>query len=380
MKKIAIVSVGRSHLINLARELSKKEDLEVIFYTMMPKMRCKKYGYSNGKIISYFFPLGILYLIFERIPFLSKMQHSYLRFLIRKAVDIFTVLFLRPCDYFISLNGVAVKSSMIAQKKFKAITICDQGSSHIYTQSLVHNSYATELMPQWNIDYMISHYKVSNYFMVASKYVAESDMKNGIPDNQILINAYGVNTDIFKPTFNPQNMDSAFDVIMVGSWWKHKGCDMLLEACIDILKIKLLHVGAIIDCPIPKNPLFVHVDFVSEFLLAQYYSKAKVFVLPSLDEGFGLVLLQAVASGLPIVYSKNTGGPMIKELLNDSPFCVEIEDPLTPVSIANAIQKALSLVNSLPSGKRCYCHDQLKNITWKAYADRYYNILKRLKK
>lgn len=39
MMKVAIVTLGRSHLINLARLLDQRADVEVTFYTMMPKSR-----------------------------------------------------------------------------------------------------------------------------------------------------------------------------------------------------------------------------------------------------------------------------------------------------------------------------------------------------
>ena len=65
--KVAIVSLGRSHLINLARLLERREDVEVTFYTMMPKSRCRKFGY-NGKVVSLLFPIGMGQMIVDRLP------------------------------------------------------------------------------------------------------------------------------------------------------------------------------------------------------------------------------------------------------------------------------------------------------------------------
>ncbi|MFR7464137.1 MAG: glycosyltransferase [Phocaeicola vulgatus] len=47
---------------------------------------------------------------------------------------------------------------------------------------------------------------------------------------------------------------------------------------------------------------------IPESELVNYYSKAKVFVLLSKDEGLALVQPQAVACGLPLVITKHTGG------------------------------------------------------------------------
>lgn len=62
-----------------------------------------------------------------------------------------------------------------------------------------------------------------------------------------------------------------------------------------------------------KNVLFTE-RFLSKPQLIDLFSAADVFALPSLNEPFGIVLLEALASGLPII-SSDTGGP--KEFLNE---------------------------------------------------------------
>lgn len=373
--KIAIVTQGRSHLINLARELDSRPECDVVFYTMMPKGRCRKFGY-NGKVTSCFFPVGLLFVMIERIPFLNPYKRSYLRIRLRLLFDRYVSWQLKKCDVLIGLNGAAVKSSIKAKKRFNTITICDQGSSHILKQDSVRRSYTTHEPPRINTEYMLQHYAAVDYLMTAAEYVKDSDIEKGSARERILYNPYGVNLNLFQPTAKPQN--ETFDVIMVGSWWKHKGCDMLAEACINKLGIKLLHVGSVIDCELPDSLLFKHIDFVAESDLPKYYAKAKVFAMPSLDEGFGLVLLQAAACGLPIVGSTRTGAPDVANLLGSPEGCVTIEEPLSIDTIANAIQKALSYAESLPEGQREQYENKIQNISWEAYGMRYYEILKNL--
>lgn len=373
--RIAIVTQGRSHLINLARELDGRSDCDVIFYTMMPRSRCRKFGYS-GKVVSCFFPVGILFVLIEKIPFLNPYKRSALRIKLRLFFDSYVSRLIRTCDVLIGLNGNAVKSSIKAKQRYNAVTICDQGSSHILKQDSVRRSYTTHEPPQINTDYMLQHYGVVDYLMTAARYVEDSDKANGIPINKILYNPYGVNLSLFQPTVKPES--DSFDVIMVGSWWKHKGCDMLAEACINILGVKLLHVGSVVDVELPNSPLFKHIDFVAESELPNYYAKAKVFAMPSLDEGFGLVLLQAAACGLPIVGSTRTGAPDVSGLLGFPSGCVTIAEPLSVDSISKAIQQALSYAKSLPDGPRIQYQEDIQNISWAAYGKRYYDILTKL--
>ena len=53
---------------------------------------------------------------------------------------------------------------------------------------------------------------------------------------------------------------------------------------------------------------------VSQNLLRTFYNQASVFITCSIEDGFGMVLLQAMACGLPVIATKNTGG---SEIIND---------------------------------------------------------------
>ncbi len=378
--KIAIISVGRSHLINLARLLDKKEDVDVTFYTMMPKFRCRKFGYT-GRVVSLFFPIGILSVLLDKLPFpRSPYKRSSIRFVLRRWLDALVGFFLKPCDVLIGLNGVGIKASQKARKRYGTITICDQGSSHILHQNKVHYSYSEVFISDGNTNFMLEHYSIVDYFMVPSIYVRQTDLLNGIDAEKILLNPYGVDINRFRMTENPVGKDDCYDVIMVGSWWKHKGCDMLADACVNTLGLKLLHVGSVVDCALPDSPNFTHIDFVPEFELPKYYAKSKIMVLCSLDEGYGLVLLQAAACGLPLVYSSRTGGADLKKLLNNSDWCFEIAEPLTMETISHAITEAMNKYQGIPKGVRNQFEDCIYNISWDAYADRYLNILKEIVK
>lgn len=375
--KIAIVSKGRSHLIHLARLLDSKEDVEVVFYTMMPKARCRQFGY-HGKVVSLLFPIGLGELLIRCLPKINPYKQNALRIKLGYAFNKLVAMRLKKCDVLIGLNGCAVEASIKATKKYKAITICDQGSSHILKQNAIHNTYSDVPTSRRNTENMLKHYEVVDYFMTASKYVANSDVENGIKEERILYNPYGVNLSLFKPS--PKIPHNAYDVIMVGSWWKHKGCDMLAEACIERLKVRLLHVGSVVDCKLPESPLFKHIDFVAENELPFYYAQAKLFVMPSLDEGYGLVLLQAAACGLPIVGSSRTGTPDTGELLGNAPECITIREPLSVETIAEAISNGLTIADKYKEGVRNPYKDTIQNISWEAYGERWYNIIKQLLK
>ncbi|HEV2402802.1 MAG TPA: glycosyltransferase [Candidatus Saccharimonadales bacterium] len=132
----------------------------------------------------------------------------------------------------------------------------------------------------------------------------------------------GVDIDQFSPAKDlPQ-----YTVLYVGSLRRsdnHKGVSYLLRAMAEIIKThpktKLHLVGADDGQAYFKNlanriGLSGHVHFHGVKHgngLAAVYRQASVFVLPSLNESFGMVVLEAMASGLPVIGTKVGGLPNV---------------------------------------------------------------------
>ncbi|MCF4967336.1 glycosyl transferase family 1 [Nostoc sp. CMAA1605] len=79
-----------------------------------------------------------------------------------------------------------------------------------------------------------------------------------------------------------------------------------------------------------------HLDYLSDELVALFYSKADVFVYPSHYEGFGLPVLEAMTLGAPVV-SSNTSS--IPEVAGDAAILIDPEDPM---QLAESILKVIS--------------------------------------
>lgn len=84
---------------------------------------------------------------------------------------------------------------------------------------------------------------------------------------------------------------------------------------------------------IRERVVFVHQPSDQE--LAALYSGAQAFVFPSLDEGFGLPPLEAMACGAPVIASNRASLP---EVLGEGALLV---DPLEPGSLATALAQVL---------------------------------------
>ncbi len=121
---------------------------------------------------------------------------------------------------------------------------------------------------------------------------------------------------------------------------------------------------------IPKSH---RADEVSEIYRMVTLSKG-VFINPALTEPFGLTLLEAAASGLPIVATEN-GGPV--DIIANCE-CGELVDPLDRNEIAQALLKYLSDEECWSSTSRNGIEGVRKHYSWKAHTENYIDKISKL--
>lgn len=291
-------------------------------------------------------------------------------------LDRYLSWFMRPCDVYIALGTVYEKSFTVAKQNFGAITILEWGSKHIEEQqrilSLIPN---VKQQHAYFTQRSLRGYELADYIAIASEHVKQSFVEKGISASKLIQNPYGVDLSMFKPTSLIK--ENAYDLIMVGGWSYRKGCDLLTALCKEG-KYKLLHVGPIVDLEFPKSEHMTHVDAVDQRLLINYYEKARVFVLPSREEGLAMVQAQALACGLPIVCSKNTGGRDLREFLERKEFIIEMQE-FSRNELVKCIEEALELART-QQGLRSYAANVDGQLSWRKYGFRYGDYLKRVRK
>lgn len=291
------------------------------------------------------FPLlGLLsYLAARALP---PYQGEAFRFALHPFYDRWVRSLLRPGDHILSSYGYANSCFRWARRN-GGQTFLDAGNSH----PLHFWKVVSEEHQRWGCPYppvSPAHHRRSvammrdvNWVLAPSHFVEDSFLQNGFSSNKIVRMPYAIDLNIFQP-IPTQPKNRPFTVINTGGLSLRKGTPYLLEA-LKILKAKIPNLRILLTRQISdgiKPILARYGDLPIEWsatlppaLLADRLRSADLFILPSLEEGMARTALEAMACGLPVVLTPNTGAcDLVKEGVNGS--VVPLRDPNAIVEMA----------------------------------------------
>ncbi|HLE13999.1 MAG TPA: glycosyltransferase family 4 protein [Anaerolineales bacterium] len=213
--------------------------------------------------------------------------------------------------------------------------------------------------------YRYSYYRLAQYFSEisaiknASGFLAGSLTSQnefienyGIPSEKICLARHGVDVDFFRPSEKVEELRNRLGVtrnepviLFAGFMTPRKGLEYLAEAMPLIHpKPKLLLVGnwrnqtyrtKIMQLLEPVKKDVIETGFVRDEELPDYYSLADVYVSPSLLEGFGLPIAEALACETPVV-AADSGA--VAEVAGQGGILIP---PRDPQAIAEAVSSLL---------------------------------------
>jgi glycosyltransferase involved in cell wall biosynthesis len=184
--------------------------------------------------------------------------------------------------------------------------------------------------------------KLADRIVVASSFTKRTLSENGIAEAKITVNPYGINSKLF-PAKKSYNMKNEIKVLFLGQMVQRKGLSYLLESIkqMDTNRVSLTIVGRgrVDEDLLNKYKSLVDFNILTNLnhqSLVKCFHEHDVMVLPSLVEGFGHVILEAMSSGLPVICTENTAGPDLF-LTRDEGFVIPIRNP-------NAISSSLEML------------------------------------
>jgi len=185
-----------------------------------------------------------------------------------------------------------------------------------------HPDCAHSLQQEWELNLppddferLTHETKMPHTSLAASSFTKRSLLMHGAQANSVRVVPYGIDLEKFHPDLTlKRDTSRPLRLLFVGRINQRKGIKYLLQA-ISLLPhapIELTVCGRVLDGLelFKQEPRRVIVrPSVSSEELVKAYQDADLFVLPSIAEGFGQVLLEALACGLPVLSTTNTAAP-----------------------------------------------------------------------
>jgi starch synthase len=381
----AVVSViGKFHLFDLARELQARQALGCIF-TGYPAFKLRNERLPEGKISTYPW-INTPYMAFTGRERLGERLLSAWERLNCGAFDAHVARSMPECDVYVGQSSSSLHAGRRA-RRMGARYVCDRGSSHIrYQDELGHEESRIWGIPQRRVDPLIiereeAEYAEADCITVPSTFSLKSFVAQGVSPGKLRRLSYGVNLSSFYP--QGQADPNRMDILFAGGASLRKGIPYLLQAF-----KALKHPHKRLYFAGPFSPALVEhmtqaglwsdgIELLGHLnwdQLRQRMSQCHALVLPSIEDGFGLVLAQALACGCPVIATDHTGAPDL--LQNDEAGYI------VPIRRSDLLADRLQQLADSPQTQERFRHkapELVKNLGgWHQYGEEAVHIYRSL--
>lgn len=376
---------GRFHIFDQARELARHQVLHRLI-TDYPKSWPHRFDIPADKVQSLLL-LGIinhgLVRILRYLPAIQRVQIG--QWVHDRFSRQLAGLIPKDTQYFIGLSSFCLEALEACRANGIRCAV-DHGSLHQSEDFRLVKEEARRWSlampsgesPDWLIDKENEEFHKADHVFVLSSVARESMVHWGVPFGKIFVNPCGVDLGQF---YSGEKRDTVFRVIQVGSVTLRKGVLTLLDAFAKakLSDAELWFVGGGLETSglqfsinTLRSPGVTFHQPVPQAQLRDFYNQSSVFVLASVADGFGMVVAQAMACGLPVIVTENVGA---KDLVMDG-----VNGFIVPVGAPEIIAERLRQLHDDPELCRAMgAAAKLtveKGYTWQDYGDRLVSFLR----
>ena len=343
--KITVSVHGRYHAFELAKGLYQRKHLDQLL-TTYPRFIARKFVGPNALIKS----AAVLELkrqVYSKFGIGGKPDLS-----ISKSFGQFSQRQLNSdTDIFVGWSSASLEAIKPAQG-FGTKVIIERGSTHISAQTDVLRDAYKQFGLFFNetkvemIEREEQEYALADKIFVPSKYAAQTFVDRGITADKIIVNGMGVDFEMFQAP-SSRSLDRMPRIVFAGGVGIRKGVPWLLKAFKRLSSKAELHLIGPVSPDYEKmlrKEIGANV-FVRGALpghdLSSEYGRGDIFCLPSLEEGYGMVIPQAMACGLPVVTTNVVGAADLLQHAHNG----LIVSPADSTALSDALERLIDDVD-----------------------------------
>ncbi|RFC46695.1 MAG: Glycosyltransferase involved in cell wall bisynthesis [Verrucomicrobia bacterium] len=381
LPQITIVVPGRWHAFDLARELEQLGALHRLV-TNYPRSYTRRWNIPDAKVVSLPVSAGLTKVAWKVGGEAFAMRQQF------RINDLFAHHAARHLGNpdLVHAWSAAAEPALEAARARGIPTVLERSSSHMLEQCrILREEYASlglrwEETPRLTVERELREYQLADRIFVPSRFVHQTFLEAGFPPERLFLNGFGVDVSRFSPG---TKTDDVFRVIFAGSLSVRKGIHHLVAAFrrAAIPNSELLLVGgATAETAQLVGPLdarICRIGHVPQNELPAWYQKSSVFVMPSIEEGQAMVQAQALACGLPLICTANTGGEDFLALDGEGrevapglrEFAAGLVVPADDsVHLAAALQRLAANPDRLAAMSRAAAALARRDLSWRRYA------------
>ncbi len=318
-----VIATGRQAHYRLAANSFVRRGHSVSLYTATPRSRIRGFA---PEVVTRFVPAPVA--LFNGVTrvrtdlLLDELDSTFF--------DRWAAAVLKDCDLLVGAATSSLAVGRAAQRQ-GATFVLDRACPDIRVQQAVMLEEARKAggtfrtNSPWFLDRQVAEYEAADVILSPSDYSRRSFPEH-LRQKIVLAPLYGrskVSPRAPKPAGGP------FVVGVVGGQPLRKGYLYLLEAwkalALPNAVLKIRSNADFKEYPVIAQllaglPNVQIIDYVPD--ISQFYAECDAFILPSVDDGFGMALFEAVANGVPSIATRNCGA---SELLENERDCLLID-------------------------------------------------------
>jgi alpha-maltose-1-phosphate synthase len=215
--------------------------------------------------------------------------------------------------------------SLRAARRVGTVAVAEFATAHVTRaerllsrEAELHPEWADSIsnlyFPDWYRERLELEPHAADFCLAASEFTRQSLLEAGVPAEKVKLLPLGADLADFTPVERTTN--GPFRILFVGGVGQRKGVKYLLEAYKQMRtdNTELVLAGPMVGSGRALEQyrgMYTYLGRLDQKDVIREMHRCHVLVLPSVFEGFGLVIPEAMATGIPVIASTHTAGPEI---------------------------------------------------------------------